>query len=285
MIQLKHSLFHRIWSKHRLRFIIAAVACLLILSPTAACSAKTPAKSAQTKKASASSAVSRPASSSTVSAVSPASAVSAAKEVKKAAKSNILKVKNIQQMPQLQSGCEITAANIILNYLGYNTSKTDLLKYLPYSNDFKIVNGKQYGPNPWKTFAGSPDADHYGCYAPVIANTMNEYLLRVNGKHTAYDLTGTSPEKLYSYVDHGIPIIVWVTAGMQEPSCGNSWYLTDNGKNFQWILKEHCMVLIGYNENQAIFSDPLDKRGTVSYNKSLFEERYQQLYSQAVGVD
>lgn len=196
-----------------------------------------------------------------------------------------MKVTNIQQLPELQSGCEITAANILLNYMGYHTEKADLLNFLPCSDDFKTVNGKLYGPNPWKTFAGNPDADHYGCYAPVLANTINEYLLSVDGRHTAYNLTGTSVNKLYSYVDHGLPIIVWVTTGMEQPTSGENWYLSDSGTNFQWTLKEHCMVLIGYNDKQAIFSDPLDKRGTVYYDKSLFEQRFQQMSSQAVGLD
>lgn len=187
-------------------------------------------------------------------------------------------------MPELQSGCEITAANIVLNYAGYNTSKTDLLKYLPHSNDFTTVGSKKYGPNPWKTFVGSPDTDRYGCYAPVLANTMNNYILNIQGKHTAYDLTGVSANDLYTCIDHGVPVIVWVTTGMQEPSFGDSWYLTDSGASYRWILKEHCMVLIGYNSTQAIFSDPLDKRGTVSYDKSLFAQRYQSLFSQAVAV-
>lgn len=187
-------------------------------------------------------------------------------------------------MPELQSGCEITAANIVLNYLGYNVSKTDLLKYLPSSNFFQTVNGKKYGPNPWKTFVGSPDTDHYGCYAPVIVNMMNEYMLNAKGRHSAVDLTGTSAKNLYTYVDAGIPVIVWVTTGMQEPSFGDSWYLNDNGASYKWILKEHCMVLIGHNDTKAIFSDPLDKRGTVSYDKALFAQRYQALFSQAVAV-
>lgn len=196
----------------------------------------------------------------------------------------ILNVKNIQQTPELQSGCEVTAAAILLNYFGYDVTKTDLLTFLPNDDDFFQMNGKQYGPNPWKTFAGSPDSDRYGCYAPVISNVLNDYLLTVDGKNVAYNLTGLSVDKLYKCVDAGLPVIVWVTIGMAEPSGGKSWYLIDTGKSYQWILKEHCMVLIGYTKTQAVFSDPYDARGTVSYDKSLFEKRYQQLYSQAVAM-
>ena len=196
----------------------------------------------------------------------------------------ILNVKNIQQTPELQSGCEVTAAAILLNYFGYDVTKTDLLPFLPNDNDFFEMNGKQYGPNPWKTFAGSPDTDRYGCYAPVISNVLNDYLLTVSGRHVAYNLTGLSVDKLYKCVDAGLPVIVWVTIGMAEPSGGRSWYLIDTGENYQWILKEHCMVLIGHTQTQAVFSDPYDVRGTVSYDRSLFEKRYKQLFSQAVAM-
>ncbi len=196
----------------------------------------------------------------------------------------ILSVKNIQQKPELQSGCEVTAATILLNYFGYDVTKTDLLPFLPSDSDFFEMNGKQYGPNPWKTFAGSPDTDRYGCYAPVISNLLNDYLLTVDGRHVAYNLTGLSVDKLYKCVDAGLPVIVWVTTGMAEPSGGKSWYLIDTGENYQWILKEHCMVLIGHTQTQAVFSDPYDTRGTVSYDKALFEHRYQQLFSQAVAM-
>ncbi len=196
----------------------------------------------------------------------------------------ILNVKNIQQTPELQSGCEVTAAAILLNYFGYDVTKTDLLPFLPSDDHFYEMNGKQYGPNPWKTFAGSPDTDRYGCYAPVIANTLNDYLLAVDGRHVAYNLTGLSADKLYQCVDAGLPVVVWVTIGMAAPSGGRTWYLIDTGEPYQWMLKEHCMVLIGHTQTQAVFSDPYDARGTVSYDRSLFEQRYKQMYSQAVAM-
>jgi uncharacterized protein YvpB len=187
-------------------------------------------------------------------------------------------------MPELQAGCEITAANIMLQYYGYKPSKTELLKYIPSSNDFYNVGGKRYGPNPWKTFVGDPSSNHYGCYAPVISNAMNAYLLEQGGTHDAVNLTGASTGSLYKYVDSGLPVIVWVTVGMQKPSSGDGWYLGDSDKYCKWIQGEHCMVLIGYDQKHAIFSDPLDQRGTVSYDRELFEQRFHDLSSQAVAV-
>lgn len=217
--------------------------------------------------------------------VQPTSVKKDGKGAPKAPTSKILPVQNIQQLPELQAGCEITSASIVLKYLGFPVTKTSLLPFLAKSNDFKTTGGKLYGPNPWKTFAGDPQSDRYGCYAPVISDAMNFYLLSAGSGRCAYDITGTPVDGLYSLLDNGIPSIVWVTTSMQEPTAGPAWYLTDTGKPFQWTLKEHAMVLIGYNGNKAVFSDPFDPKGTVSYDKSLFQQRYEQLGSQAIVVE
>ncbi len=199
-------------------------------------------------------------------------------------KGKVLSIKNIQQNPELQSGCEVTSAAIVLNYLGFSIDKTDLLPFLSTSNDFRNVGGKTYGPNPWKTFVGSPTGDRYGCYAPVISNAINNYLISVKANRFAYDITGTTPSDLYSLIGEGVPVIVWATIGMKEPSLGPGWFLDDNGEYYQWINREHAVVLIGYTDSQVILSDPDDSRGTVLYSRALFEQRYASLFSQAVVV-
>lgn len=199
----------------------------------------------------------------------------------------MLTVQNIQQTPELESGCEIVAANIILNYAGLKVTKGDLLKYLPQNDHFTTKDGVKYGPNPWTTFAGKPDADRYGCYAPVIVNTINSCLSHLGnkkGNHMAVDISSAPMESLYENIDNGTPVIVWVTVGMQEPAFGDSWYLSDSGRPFQWIEKEHCMVLVGYDSKKAYFCDPLSNKNVVSYSKDLFEERYREMFMQAVAM-
>lgn len=192
-----------------------------------------------------------------------------------------LQVKNIQQLPELKAGCEVTSAAIVLNYLGYDVKKTELVGYLNRDANFRTVNGKLYGPDPWTSFAGDP-ADKYGCYAPVITDMANRYLRAVKSDRTAVNISGAAPVELYSCIDSGFPVVVWATTFMEEPSVGPEWYLNDTGEYYQWILKEHSLVLTGYTENTVVFSDPLDERGTVTYDRALFELRYAQMYSQAV---
>lgn len=196
----------------------------------------------------------------------------------------LLAVKNIQQMPELKSGCEITSAAMVLQYFGYSVSKIKLASYLKCDSSFQQKDGKTFGPNPWSAFVGSPDQDRYGCYAPVIKTAVNRYLDSVKAKHRAYDITGTSVEKLYDLIDKGVPVIVWATSSMKEPSLGTGWYLNDTKEFYQWIEGEHCMVLTGYTDTKAVFSNPNDERGTVAYDRSLFEQRYQDLYEQAVVI-
>lgn len=196
----------------------------------------------------------------------------------------VLPVENIQQLPELPSGCEITSSAIVLNYLGFQISKNELANFFPIGGMPYLQNGVMIGPNPWKEFAGSPSDSGYGCFAPVVTNALNRYLSYAGSKLKAVNLSGTNVQNLLSYIDKGVPVIVWATISMKEPYDGNSWYLEDTGEYFCWPACEHCLVLIGYSDSTAVFRDPLDPQGTARYDMSLFKKRYEQLYCQAVIV-
>lgn len=197
--------------------------------------------------------------------------------------SKIIPVNCIFQKPELETGCESTSLTMVLNYLGYNVSKTEIAgTYLPKSQDFYTYNGKNYGPDFRYTFPGDPfTLNGYGCLAPAIVTTANNYL-RMNdskGKTTVKNISGSSTSQLYKYIDEGTPVIVWATSNMQEPEEGDSW-ITPEGDLLTFPLHEHCLVLVGYDENNVTLCDPLE--GTVQYSRNLFETRYSQLNSQAV---
>lgn len=279
------------------RIFAAATAVLLMISATACSKGGSSSSSASSKAKTTSSAASQASSK----AASSSKGTPPAKTLSKANPSAaplilptktsdgkvLLNVKNVQQTDKLRSGCEITAGTIALNYLGVKASKEDLLKVLPQSNQFTTKSGKLYGPNPWHAFVGNPLTEKYGCYAPVLSYTINKYLAAAGGekaKHHASELTGAPVEALYANIDSGTPVVVWVTTDMKEPGLGDGWYLEDTGAYYQWITGEHCMVLVGYDKQNAIFCDPLNSNNTVSYNKDVFAERYRNLFSQAVGV-
>lgn len=195
----------------------------------------------------------------------------------------VLNVKNIQQLPELPAGCEITSTTIALNYLGFNCDKISLLDYMPI---MKGPDKNNLWASPWDCFVGSPYLTYYGCYSPVIKTTIEAYFSENQIKDwEVIDLRNSTMEELYKQIDDGYPVIVWATISMSKSKVGNSWYLQD-GSKFTWTSGEHCLVLIGYDldKNTVILSDPYDSRGTVEYSTDVFEARYKELYEQALVV-
>lgn len=194
-----------------------------------------------------------------------------------------LEVKNIQQLPELPSGCEITSTTIVLNYLGFDVDKLTLMKYMPM---MKAPDENDRWDSPWNVFIGSPDATRFGAYSPVIKTTIESYFSENEIKdYKVIDLKGSSVTELYDQLDAGYPVIVWATIAMNPSAPGKQWTLQD-GTTFTWLSPEHCLVLIGYDlENETlIFSDPFDERGTVEYPYETFEKRYIELFQQALVV-
>ena len=76
--------------------------------------------------------------------------------------------------------------------------------------------------------------------------------------------------------------MVWVTINMVETFTRAQWRLED-GTLYEWPANEHCMVLVGYDEDVYYFNDPYT--GTrVAYKRILSEERYNALGQQALVI-
>ena len=188
-----------------------------------------------------------------------------------------LDVKGISQLPELPTGCEVTSLAIILNYLGYDVDKLILADtYLP--------KGPIGETHPDVAFIGNPrDAFSYGANAPVLVKTANDYLSDMKSNYKAYNLTGTDFTDLLSYVNDGYPVMVWETIGMLEGYPSTKWVI-DN-REFQWYANFHCMVLIGYTNDNYILLDPLDEEIEIHFiKKELVEKRYNELHKQAVVI-
>lgn len=188
-------------------------------------------------------------------------------------------VQFLAQNPELPTGCEITSLTTVLNYYGYNVSKTEMSdEYLDKTVD-KIGNF-------WEVFVGNPRKNGFGCYAKPIVNAANRYLATQNSRYKAVDYSGTEFEDLLGLVEKGTPVIIWSTMYGEEENNLRTPYATVkwsvDGQNLQWISPEHCMVLIGYDldRNVAIVSDP--QRGIVEYDLNTVKARYLALYSQCV---
>ena len=83
----------------------------------------------------------------------------------------LIDVPAICQYPELPTGCEATAAAMVLQYYGINITAEDFAAgWLVCDAGFYSINGLQYGPDPNEVFAGDPFSEYsYGCYAgPIV---------------------------------------------------------------------------------------------------------------------
>ena len=179
-------------------------------------------------------------------------------------------------MPELPTGCEITALTMVLNYYGWNADKMDMaMKYLPrLSADFwKGEDGKQYGNDMEHFFIGDPSTKGgYICGVPAIAAAADAFLEDRGSPLRAVDLTGASPEQLYHLVSQGTPVVVWVTIGMKDLKESAGWY-TEDGRFMEWHRNDHGAVLIGYGKNTVTIADPIS--GYVEYSREQFEKIFE----------
>lgn len=189
-------------------------------------------------------------------------------------------VPQICQYPNFPTGCESASAVMALTFAGEEISLSEFVDgCLEKDGHFEMRGGKLYGPDPFCVFAGSPrDATSFGCMAPVIRNAMEKV---VAGRRSVLDLTGQELGQLCrDHVAKDRPVMVWVTMAMYDTYPGVSWYL-ENGEYYQWPANEHCMVLIGYDEESYYFIDPM-KGKEVSYSRELVSDRFEKLGKQAL---
>ncbi len=186
-------------------------------------------------------------------------------------------IPHIYQKDSYPTGCESVSTVMALQYAGINISVDSFIdNYLD-----KTPYGVSFDPN--ETFGGDPREDNgYGCYAPVIMKSLDKIFADKPG-YNALELELMPLEELCSlYIDRDIPVIVWATIGMESAKIGSTW--TYKGKQIRWITPEHCLLLVGYDENNYIFHDPLSKAELTAYNKNLVEAAYSALYSQAIVI-
>lgn len=214
----------------------------------------------------------------------------------------LIKVPYIDQTKEWPTGCESVSAVMLLQYLGIDISvKMFVEQYLEKEPLFE-KEGKLYGPNPWKTFAGDPaDDQSMGCYAPVIMNSLKKVIQAKRQECSdldlqagdagcltggeVVDLSGVSMETLLrDYIDRDMPVIFWASIDLKETYSGPDWILTDTGETFTWRSNEHCMLLVGYNEENYYFNDPWHNHGTIGYEKRLVEKCHAEQYRMAVSI-
>ncbi len=194
-----------------------------------------------------------------------------------------IKAPYIDQSCAYPTGCESVSAVMLLQFLEVDITVDEFIEDYLEKQGFEERNGEMFGPDPRKCFCGSPyDEDSFGCYAPVIVGALSRIL---GEAYTVSDETGTpTPELITRYIDKGIPVIYWACINMREPVIGPRWKLPDTGEVFTWVSNEHCMLLVGYDEEGYYFNDPYDNNGLIRYPKEVVEDRHRAQHMQAVGA-
>lgn len=189
----------------------------------------------------------------------------------------LMPVKHISQNPELPTGCEITSLTMVLNYLGFDVSKTYMAEH--YLDKLETFDGSFYD-----YFIGDPaKTESWGCFAPAITNAANRYLSKQNSALKAYNISSSSLQSLFNELSAGHPVIVWTTSDWDEKTTYTSIRLNDNSV-FNWPSNEHCVVLIGFNlEKGTVFlADPLSD--VIEKDLSAFAKSYDAYYKQAVVI-
>lgn len=197
---------------------------------------------------------------------------------------HLLDVGYIYQMNNYPTGCESISAVMALNFAGYGISPENYIdNHLPKgAKPFYDENNNMFGDDPRECFLGNPyEKSGWGCYAPVIQKGLDEVI--DHSRHKVVNLSGKSLQDLCSYIDNGTPVIIWATQNMAPPRTGKTWNLLDDDATFTWISPNHCLLLVGYDDNYFYFNDPMVSKNC-TYPREVTQSRYRYMGSQALAI-
>lgn len=192
----------------------------------------------------------------------------------------------VYQMPELPTGCEITAMEMVLQYYGFDIDKVTMANdYMPtISYDTRWNDESVTDKNDMNNyFIGDPETVYgYIAGTGAIQIAANDYLEDENSDLEAYDITGASFSQLYNYIDNNIPVVIWVTIGMIDRSDVQYYYI-DSDTYIEWTMDDHGAVLIGYDDTTVTIADPIS--GIVEYDREQFESVFASRGNMAVVVE
>ena len=97
----------------------------------------------------------------------------------------------------------------------------------------------------------------------------------------AVDISGSTREEIYDYIEDGDPVIIWNTEDML-PTKTEVYYI--DGNEFIWYDNEHCVVICGYDKNNNTVEIADSIAGKVTRDADTFFQRYEDMLSQAVYI-
>ena len=173
------------------------------------------------------------------------------------------------QFPNYPTGCEAVALYTLLNYYKVNVTIDEIIDKLDKGQQPHYEGDKMYGGNPELEFLGNPKTRFgYGVYEKPIEKVANTF------KKGIKNITGTPLIDILKLVKKGYPVQVWTSIDCKDPKIADyTWIDKKTNKEIIWKQPFHSLVLIGYNKDKILVSDPHD--GTIKeYDIDKFEKAY-----------
>ena len=193
-------------------------------------------------------------------------------------------------------GCEAVSGTMLLNYYGYEIDKKEFTDQYLIQKDWYVGEDKIiYGPDPNSAYVGNPYIDSglncgFGCFANATAKSID---LVLEENHRTKVTTGMNLADLVdNYIDQDIPVLVWATMDMKQSYLSMTWTINYADEDspykvrdqYTWIAGEHCLVFVGYDEENYYFNDPYKNHGLIGYNKELVTQRFWELGKQSLVI-
>ena len=200
----------------------------------------------------------------------------------------LINVEYINQSDKYPTGCESISTIMCLHYWKINITPEEFIdKYLE-KGDINKKDEQLFAPNPFDKFVGSPYLNFsFGCYEPVIEKALNKLISDNQLNFEIKNLNNVPINTiLKEYIDKDIPVIFWATINLKESYYSRIWTVPETGEKYQWKAQEHCMLLVGYNneKNGLYFNDPFNNNGVILYDKALVEKRHEEQFSNAIAI-
>jgi len=177
-------------------------------------------------------------------------------------------IATINQYPNYYSGCEAVALTILLKYYNVDVSPLDIISNLKTGKYPYYENDVMYGGNPELEYVGNPRTkEGHGVYENPIADVAEIYKSGIIRKNN-FEFS-----EVLQLVKTNHPVMVWTSMDLLLPYISKSWIYKPTGETILWKANEHAVVVIGYNDNYVVISDPIG--GKIKYqSRSVFEQRY-----------
>lgn len=198
-----------------------------------------------------------------------------------------LDVPLLAQNPELPNGCEATSLTMLLDYLSFDATKTEIAyDYMP-RGDLVETPTQVLAPDPETTYIGDPGVTGQGYYilAPGLVRTADRYLRAASSDMTAGDITGADEERLVYELAHGNPVVVWITIDYGDAEyIWQNWTNASTGGPMEVYANLHCVLLVGFTGDAFLINDPL-RDGVQTVDRGTFMHAYGEIGSRAVVIE